>query len=302
MVIGTWSGILDTGAARLRLKFIISGDGTATLFSLDQGGKPIRGTMGAERVGIEFPSLGGSFVGRRVAAERIDGFWLQNGQDHPLALERGEAALMDPPPGASSDESSLAPLRADISSSTVFASERLNFREVLSSDIWAFEKYMLSDHYLRHMPMEPATLTKDYVAAQVDRHVRNQSQKPRTGFVLVAVDKHSGEFVGEGGLSVYSFPARRGGVGWGVAPAQTGKGFATEIGRTLLRLAFETLNLHRVEAQCRSENHASRRIMAKLVIREEGVLRDNMFIRGEWWSTVQAAILSTEWRGATNAE
>jgi ribosomal-protein-alanine N-acetyltransferase len=293
MVIGTWSGILDTGAARLRLKFIISEDGTATLFSLDQGGKPIRGTMGAARVGIEFPSLGSNFVGRQVAADRIDGFWLQNGRDHALALERGEAAIMEPPPRASSDES-LAALRADIGSSTVFGTERLNFREVQASDVGAFEKYMLSDHYLRHMPMEPTALTKDYVAAQVDRHLRSQSQKPRTGFVPVAVDKHSDEFVGEGGLSIYSFPARRGGVSWGVTPDQTGKGFATEIGRTLLRLAFETLNLHRVEAQCRSENHASRRIIAKLGMREEGVLRDNMFIRGEWWSTVQAAILSTE--------
>jgi RimJ/RimL family protein N-acetyltransferase len=130
------------------------------------------------------------------------------------------------------------------------------------------------------MPIDPLMLTKGYVAARVDRHLRSQSQKPRTGFVLAAADKHSDQFVGEGGLTVYSFPARRGGIGWGVTPDQVCRGFATEIGRTLLRLAFETLNLHRVEAQCRSENHASRRIMAKLGMREEGIFRDNLFVRG----------------------
>jgi RimJ/RimL family protein N-acetyltransferase len=36
--------------------------------------------------------------------------------------------------------------------------------------------------------------------------------------------------------------------------------------------------------------------MAKLGMREEGVFRDNLFVRGEWWSTVQSAILSTDER------
>jgi RimJ/RimL family protein N-acetyltransferase len=34
--------------------------------------------------------------------------------------------------------------------------------------------------------------------------------------------------------------------------------------------------------------------MAKLGMREEGVFRDNLFVRGEWWSTVHSAILSTD--------
>jgi RimJ/RimL family protein N-acetyltransferase len=41
--------------------------------------------------------------------------------------------------------------------------------------------------------------------------------------------------------------------------------------------------------------------MAKLEMREEGVLRENIFARGQWWSTVQSSILSSEWNGVTNA-
>lgn len=62
---------------------------------------------------MEFPSLGGNFFGSLVVADRIDGFWFQNGQDHPLALERGEAAITDPPPHASLDER-LAALHREI--------------------------------------------------------------------------------------------------------------------------------------------------------------------------------------------
>ena len=161
-----------TEYCRPGLKFIISEDGTATLFSLDQGGKPIRGNIGAERVEMEFPSLGGNFFGRLVAADRIDGLWLQSGRDFPLALERGEAAIADPSPRASPDES-LGGLQGKIAFSTGLETERLIFREVQASDVGAFEKYMLSDHYLRHMPMEPTTMRKavDVVARVVAFHL-----------------------------------------------------------------------------------------------------------------------------------
>jgi len=74
------------------------------------------------------------------------------------------------------------------------------------------------------------------------------------------------------------------------------------IGQALLRLAFDSLSLHRVFAQCRVENQASRRIMAKLGMREEGVLRENVFARGEWWSSAQSSILSSEWDAVAKAK
>ena len=38
---GAWSGVLYAGARRLRLKLDIAEDGTASLVSLDQGGRPL---------------------------------------------------------------------------------------------------------------------------------------------------------------------------------------------------------------------------------------------------------------------
>ena len=67
----------------------------------------------------------------------------------------------------------------------------------------------------------------------------------------------------------------------------------------MLRYGFDILGLHRVFARRRVENLASRRIMAKLGMREEGVLRENVLARGEWWSSAQSSILSTEWSGTT---
>jgi len=292
MIAGTWSGVLDVGAQRLRLKVIVGEDGCATLFSLDRDGAPIPGKIAARRIELEFPSRRAAFVGRMVADDRIDGLWLQNGRDFPLLLERGEAALANLPPPRELSSERLTTLRVDIGAPVVLDTDRLWLRDVRASDIDAFQAYMQPEPYWRHSPIDPPT--PESVSALVNGFLRSHAQKPRLDYFLAAVDKRSDDFVGEACLRVRGGASRQGAVGWGVVDGKTGRGFATEIGRALLRLAFETLDLHRVDAQCRAENQASRRIMAKIGMREEGVWRDNLFVRGAWWSTVQCAILATD--------
>jgi [ribosomal protein S5]-alanine N-acetyltransferase len=174
--------------------------------------------------------------------------------------------------------------------------ERLLLREVLASDTDDFLRYRQQGSYWRHVPIEPPTL--ESMAALVNGWIQNQDRKPRTAYNLAVIDKRSGQLVGDAGLFVRSIGSRQGEIGWGVISSHAGQGLGTEIGQALLRLAFDTLSLHRVFAQCRIENQASRRIMAKLGMREEGVLRESVFARGEWWSSAQSSILSSEWGAA----
>jgi ribosomal-protein-alanine N-acetyltransferase len=139
----------------------------------------------------------------------------------------------------------------------------LLIREVRALDVDAFHRYMRQEQYWRDPP------TAASVAALVDRCLQNQTQTPRTDYFMAAVDKRSDEPIGEAILYVRSIRWRQGEIGWGVSSSHVGRGFATEIGRAMLRLAFDTLSLHRIFAQCRVENPASRRIMAKLGMREE---------------------------------
>jgi len=178
--------------------------------------------------------------------------------------------------------------------------DRLLIREVLASDTDDFLRYWQQEDYWRHVPIEPPTA--DSMAAKVNGWIQSQNQNPRTAYHLVVTDKRSSQMVGDAGLYIRSISSRTGEIGWGVISSHTGQGLATEICQALLRLAFDTLGLHRVFAQCRVENLASRRIMTKLGMREEGVLRENVFARGEWWSSVQSSILATEWGGTTKVE
>ena len=169
---------------------------------------------------------------------------------------------------------------------------RLIIRDLLPSDVDAFFGYMKVEQYWRDVPIEPPTLKS--IKAMADRWLSDQEKEPRTDFFLAAVAKATGDLIGEAILHIRSLRSQQGEIGWGVGQDHIGHGFATEIGSAMLDLAFDRLNLHRVYAQCRIENQASRRIMAKLGMREEGVLRENLLARGSWWSSVQCSILSSE--------
>jgi ribosomal-protein-alanine N-acetyltransferase len=62
-----------------------------------------------------------------------------------------------------------------------------------------------------------------------------------------------------------------------------------------LRFAFEELSLHRIEVAIVPRNRASRRVVEKLELREEGVALRYLEIDGRWEDHVRYAITSEEW-------
>ncbi len=172
----------------------------------------------------------------------------------------------------------------------------LVIRDVTLADVDAFYAYMRLESYRRHVPIDPPT--PELMAERLKRWVEAQTKEPRTGYWLAATDKATRQVIGEAILHIRGWGQAE--IGWGVSADRGGHGLGTEIGRAMLELAFVRLDLHRVFAQCNVEHRASRRIMEKLGMREEGVLRDNRFVRGAWWSSVQSSILADEY-AALNA-
>lgn len=62
-------------------------------------------------------------------------------------------------------------------------------------------------------------------------------------------------------------------IGYLLKPAFWGLGYATEIGRRILRFTFEETPLDEVVAVTDLENHASQRVLRKIGMREEGTRR-----------------------------
>jgi RimJ/RimL family protein N-acetyltransferase len=90
-------------------------------------------------------------------------------------------------------------------------------------------------------------------------------------------------------------------LGWVVAPAHRGQGYAVEAVRELVAIAFE-LGVRRVEASCFADNLASRRVMEKVGLRREGhYVRESLHRDGTWRDGMTYALLADEWEAAAGS-
>jgi ribosomal-protein-alanine N-acetyltransferase len=71
-------------------------------------------------------------------------------------------------------------------------------------------------------------------------------------------------------------------VGYWVGSHVTGHGVTTAAVALVLDHCFGPVRLHRIEATVRPENTASRRVLAKLGFREEGLFRHYLNVDGAW--------------------
>ena len=80
------------------------------------------------------------------------------------------------------------------------------------------------------------------------------------------------------------------------APELLGRGLGNEATRLVLRHAFETLGLHRVDLRVLASNARAIRCYEKCGFLREGVERESVFIDGTWFSDLMMSILEDEYR------
>jgi RimJ/RimL family protein N-acetyltransferase len=94
---------------------------------------------------------------------------------------------------------------------------------------------------------------------------------------------------------------RRAEVGIALHRAAWGQGIAAESLRLLIAFAFDTLKLHRLEADIDPDNQRSLKLFEGLGFRREGHLRQRWHHLGEWRDSVFLALLQPEWAEAREA-
>ena len=94
----------------------------------------------------------------------------------------------------------------------------------------------------------------------------------RRGFSFLAVtERAGGALVGDGGLHPLGGQGPDVELGYTLARAVWGRGYATELGQALVEHAFGVLGVPRVVAQVEPANIASRNVLEKLDLRERGL-------------------------------
>ncbi|MFB6436142.1 GNAT family N-acetyltransferase [Streptomyces sp. NPDC056411] len=172
---------------------------------------------------------------------------------------------------------------------------RLDLRPVTADDFPAIHAYQRLPEVCRYLywgPLDEAG-SRTSVATKSTRTTLRASGDVLQLAVLV---RGTGTLVGDVTFVLTSQAHRQGGIGYVFHPDHSGHGYATEASRALLKLGFEELGLHRIQAELDGRNTASARLLERLGMRREGHLRENEFLDGEWTDEVIYALLAREWR------
>lgn len=170
---------------------------------------------------------------------------------------------------------------------------RLILREFRVDDFTSFrelETHPATYHYESAHP-EEATIRKYLEDAKAD-----VLQSPRTRFRLAVTLHPADEIRGRVTLTLTNASILEWEVGWALHPNWWGQGLATEAARRLLGFAFDELHAHRVVAFSHSENLSSIRVMEKLGMQQEGLLRETRRWQGSWSDEVVFSLMDREFK------
>lgn len=145
-------------------------------------------------------------------------------------------------------------------------------------------RYMLYDARTREQVSQ--ALTRDAAATRLEK---------ADDYLQPAIRDAQGRLLGTMYFRIASVDDRTAEIGWLLAPAERGRGYATEAARMLLALAFDELGLHRVYAELDPRNDASVGVCRRLGMRHEAHFVEHMWVKGEWTDTGHYAILEREW-------
>lgn len=113
----------------------------------------------------------------------------------------------------------------------------------------------------------------------------------RQALTLAVVEGDTGHLVGAVGL-ILAMPDQRAELGYWIGVPWWNRGYATEAAQALVAHGFSVLGLHRVMARHLARNPASGRVMQKLGMEREGVLRGHVLKWGTFEDLVVYAVLA----------
>lgn len=119
---------------------------------------------------------------------------------------------------------------------------------------------------------DPVPISKDADRVKLKQRIQRHREKAKAGehFIFGAFDKKTGEYIGQIDFALINAYLRWANLGYVIQNQYRKRGYATEAALLGLRVAFEKLNFHRVEAATEPANKASRKVAINVGLVPEG--------------------------------
>lgn len=182
--------------------------------------------------------------------------------------------------------------------------KRLLLRRMGLGDAEDLFSYASDPEVTRYVVWETHCSLADSLAflACTEEQYRKKEVSP-WGMVL----RESGRLIGAIGFIDWLPPHARAEIGYALGRQWWGRGLMSEAARAALRFGFERMQLNRIQARCYLANTASARVMEKVGMTFEGIIREQLYEKGafrdlklysilrrEFFSSHESAILSVQ--------
>lgn len=173
----------------------------------------------------------------------------------------------------------------------ILETHRLNLRKITFSDTEDIFEYNSDPEVSRYMTWQAHRSleeTRAFIDKVVDLYRKHQAAP--WGMEL----KENAKLIGTCGFTAWDVQDARAEIGFVLSPRFSGKGYMTEALREIISFGFRRMMLNRIEARCMTENRLSSRLLERLGMTREGVLRQQICVKGSYYDMEMHSILKEE--------
>jgi ribosomal-protein-alanine N-acetyltransferase len=168
---------------------------------------------------------------------------------------------------------------------------RMLLRELTLDDAAALHAFQSAPSYASRQAVEPEEFADGMLRVSRYLQYRGEGEQRRL-FVYVAMLRGDCRLIES--VSLARLAPGIASLGVGIDEAHAGRGLAAEMAARLIAFAFAKLQLHRIEADVALENLRCIRLLERIGMVREGVLRDCIRARGRWWTEAKYAMLEQD--------
>jgi RimJ/RimL family protein N-acetyltransferase len=174
----------------------------------------------------------------------------------------------------------------------LIATERLVLRRFRPSDAATLSAYRSDPEVARYQSWSapyPLATARETVAALA------AGDPAEPGWFQYAIERAEDRaHIGDVGVDLHE-NRMQAEIGFTLAPAYQGRGYAAEAVRALLDDLFTVRGLHKVSAEADARNLASARLLERVGFTREGLRRSHTWIKNEWTDDLLYGILAADW-------
>lgn len=166
--------------------------------------------------------------------------------------------------------------------------ERLLLRLFLKSDAEAVTKLCNNYNIYKNTLYLPYPYVTQDALLWIEHHLENFNANKSYEFAVT--DKETGELYGAIALS-HNQAFHHGEIAYWIGEEYWGHGYATEAAQAILQFAFKEKQYHKVFARYFQSNPASGRVLQKLGMKQEGILKEHVIKENRYEDLVYYGII-----------